>query len=211
MTDLHPHDDQIDRYLNGSLTPDEMTAFEIRLLEDATLFERLQLVEAMKHGLCKQREALEPAAPGAAQLLPFRQWLRQPLSMAASLLLAALLGPVLWAMLDTPVRPESVIGIGSVAILEQSRGVNTTSLSGPGPYLLQLDAGFGNSADSFNVTLRASGGTSPLLITEGLRADGDGWVRLLLNQQMQGAYDVELGWTDAAGTKQQRQFALVVE
>ena len=211
MTDLHPHDDLIDRYLNGSLTTDEANAFEIRLLEDAALFERLQLVEAMKHGLCNRREVLKRAATGSVQVLPFRQWLRQPLSMAASLMVAALLMPVLWALLDNPAGSPAAVGIGSVAILEQSRGVSAASLSGPGPYLLQLDAGLGNSADNFDVTLRASSEASPLLSSDGLHADVDGWVRLLVTQPMQGNYQVELGWTDADGTRQLRQFALVVE
>ena len=77
-------DSHIDRYLNGQMDAAEATAFEIRMLDEPVLLERVQLIEAMKQGLQEQQAGLLIVPVQAAKILPFTGWLRQPLSMAAS-------------------------------------------------------------------------------------------------------------------------------
>lgn len=201
------HDDnQIDRYLNRQLNADESAAFEIRMMDDPELLERVQLVEAMKQGLQKSESSLLAPAPVTAKVLPFAQWLRQPLSMAASVLLATLLMRNI--LVPTPVSVEST-GISTVLLLENSRGTATAEFRGAPPYLLQLDAGLGNTADNFTVAVRDAANAEVLQLG-GLRADADGWVRLIASEPLAGDYRVELTWLDAQGNTQSRSFAVNV-
>ena len=198
-------DSQIDRYLNRLMDAAESAVFEIRMLDEPVLLERVQLVEAMKLGLQQEQVSLRTTPVQTAKILPFKLWLRQPLSLAASVLMAVLLLQTLMPSLNAP-GPTS---IGTVLLLENSRGVLPAEFSGPPPYLFQIDVGLGNQADSFKVTLHDSN-NAEVLYQEGLQADTDGWVRLVLNEALAGSYQVELAWTDTQGTAQSRNFPLEI-
>lgn len=205
-------DDQIDRYLNGQLDAAAAVAFEIRLLEEPELLARVQLVEAMKAGLKQQAASLVAPTASAtkAKIIPFTAWLRQPLSRAASVLVAALvLHEFLHQLVPARGSAAGSMAVGTVVLLESSRGNVAATFTGPAPYLLQLDVGFGNTADNFTVTVRDS---SNVAVTQlnGLDADADGWVRLLVSEPLAGDYEVELAWTDAQGAAQSRRFPINV-
>ncbi|MES2606003.1 MAG: hypothetical protein V4603_13780 [Pseudomonadota bacterium] len=200
-------DDQIDRYLNRQLDAAAADAFEIRMMEEPDLLERVQLVEAMKQGLQKSQSTLLTPAPVTAKVMRFPQWIRQPLSMAASVLLATLLMRNI--LVPTPATVEST-GINTVLLLENSRGTATAEFSGAPPYLLQLDAGLGNTANSFAVTLRDTTNNAVVTQLGDLQADADGWVRLIVSEALTGDYVAELSWADAEGAAQTRSFTLNV-
>jgi hypothetical protein len=204
-------DSLVDRYLNRQMDAGETTAFEIRMLEEPELLERVQLIEAMKQGLQEMRlqdqDNFGIIPVQTAKILPFKGWLRQPLSMAASVLLAVM---VLQQFMpgsgnSTPANTP----IGTVLLLENSRGIVPAEFRGPPPYLFQIDAGLGNQADSFKVTLHDESNTEVLLM-DGLQADTDGWVRLVVDQALAGAYQMELTWVDPQGAVQARSFPLQV-
>jgi len=205
---INEYDDSlIDSYLNRQMDAAEMAAFEIRMLEEPALLERVQLIEAMKQGLQEQQESLRTAPAQTAKILPFTGWLRQPLSMAASVLLAVM---VLQQFMPGSGGTSSTnTPIGTVLLLENSRGAVPAEFRGPPPYLFQIDAGFGNQADSFKVTLQDDSNNEVLLI-DGLHADADGWIRLVVDQALAGSYQMELAWMDGEGTAQSRNFQLQV-
>lgn len=151
-----------------------------------------------------------PAADGGALqtapqdvVLPFGAWVRQPQSLAASLLVLALLWPALRPLLVTD--PEPALGIATILLLQTNRDDTAMNFSGAAPYLLQFEAGPGNDAGSFTVTLQAEGGNR-LLLGQGLHVGADGWVRVVIPTALNGNYEAELLWNDAAGTTQRRQF-----
>jgi hypothetical protein len=199
------NDSQVDRYLNQQMDAAEIAAFEIRMLDEPALLEQVQLIEALKQGLQEQEVSLRTVPVQTAKILSFTGWLRQPLSMAASVLLAVLVLQQFVQGSDT----SNSTGIGTVLLLENSRGAMPAEFRGAPPYLFQIDVGFGNQADNFNVTLRDDNNTQVLLM-DGLHADPDGWVRLVVDQPLAGNYQMELGWMDAQGADQGRSFPLQV-
>src|SRR5687767_6845418 len=94
----HKHEVQIDRYLNNQLNAADAASFEVLMMEDPVVFERVQLLDALKQGLITDQEALlrdhvtteQRSQRKTAVILPFTAWLRQPMSLAAALLIAVL-------------------------------------------------------------------------------------------------------------------------
>lgn len=205
VTTDEERDTLIERYLGNKLGVAERAAFEIRMLEDSALLEQVQLTDAFQSALVQEKASLTSVAATGNNVLPFRAWLRQPLSLAASVLVAAFglqmvfsgAGPV-----------PAGMAVGSVLLLEGTRGAAQLAFSGPAPYLFQIDAGFGNEAASFAVTLRDA--NAVVFAQSGLRADTDGWVRLLYTSPLSGEHVVELAWTDAQGQAQTRSFPVQV-
>jgi hypothetical protein len=199
-------DSLVDRYLNRQMDAAEAGTFEIRMLDDPELLERVQLIEALKQGLQEQQESLRAAPVQTAKILPFTGWLRQPLSMAASVLLAIM---VLQQFMPGSDRSATNTSIGTVLLLENSRGIVPAEFRGPPPYLFQIDVGLGNQADTFEVTLHDDS-NAEVLHMAGLQADTDGWIRLVVDQALAGNYQVELEWMDAQGATQGSSFPLRV-
>lgn len=200
-------DDAIDRYLNGKMAESERTAFEIRVMEDPALFERVQLLAAFARGLGRESAALNQSQ--SAQVIRFPLWLRESLLMAASVLVTVAAmhlyqgGP---ATGDTSATTAGIMPVGTMVILEQTRDDAPGSFTGTGPYLLQLDAGLDTTAKAFTVTLRSTGNNAVVLQQRNLPSDGKGWVRLLTNQELAGDYTAELAWTDADGTARSNSY-----
>src|SRR5690606_22725952 len=181
---------EIDRYLNGQLSGQDAAAFEIRMMEDPALLERVQLLESLKQGLSDEQQAL--LKDNSSKVLPFRAWLRQPLSLAASLLVAVLGLQSLYPDQD---QAPVVLDVGSVLLVEGTRGASPLNFVGSAPYLFQVDAGPAAAGTRFDLNLRDSTGTL-LFAREGLPADDDGWVRLLFAGSLNGSYTLELASTD---------------
>lgn len=198
-------DEMIERYLNGKLDAPAKAAFEIAMMEDQALFERVQLLDGLKRGLATEKAAL--TANVGAVVLPFRAWLRQPLSAAASILVAVLGLQLVNNMVlrDDP----SALPVGAFVLLEGTRGTAPTTVGGVAPYLLQIDAGLGSQTSAFTVTLRSTANNALIVEQPGLHADRDGWVRLLVTDELRGEYSLTLLWLDAAGQTQLREYTLV--
>jgi hypothetical protein len=183
----------IDRYLNNKLNDVERAAFEIMMIEDSQLFTRVQLLDAMKRSLADESAALT----GKRELLalPFRSWLQQPLSLAASVLVVGLGLQITYDAFTTSDVAQSGAGIDTVFLLEATRGGEQPSLSGAPPYLFQVDAGFGAAGAGVTVSLRNADGMELLNVAE-LQVDANGWARFLYDQPLSGAYTVELTQLD---------------
>lgn len=205
--EVHPDNNLIERCLKGRLTTHEHTEFKIRLLEQSAQSERVQLVVAMNQGLQQQDESQKATATPTASALPFRGWIRQPQSMAASLLLLVMAWPVLKPLLVSDPAPP--LAIASVLLLKENQGEAEAAFNGAPPYLLQFAAGPGNDAVGFTATLQAEGGNR-LLLGQRLAADADGWVRIVIPTSLNGRYQAELVWNDTAGITQRRQFTFGV-
>jgi hypothetical protein len=185
----------IDRYLNNKLDDSERAAFEVMLLEDEQLFARVQLLDAFKNSLVEERAALQVARASIA--LPFRAWLQQPLSLAAAVLVAGLGLRVAYEEFSARGDAQVAAGIGAVFIVEATRGASQPVLSGEPPYLFQIDAGPNAANSTVAVVLRDAAGEE-LLHVENLPVDSSGWARVVFEQELAGAYTLEL---TAAGAK----------
>ena len=197
------HDAEIERYLQGRMTHAERAAFEVRFMEDAELFERVQLLDAFREGIQQEQAALT----AASAVLPFRAWLRQPLSLAASVLVTALGVAAFYGQMEQHV--PGVLPVQTLVMLETLRGGAAANITGAGPYLLQIDAGPNADAMNYTVTLRSDDG-AVVLNADGLNADANGWVRVMYTQALSGSYVATLSWQDEAGQRREQQYPLVV-
>jgi hypothetical protein len=182
-------DGLIDRYLNNALNDVERAAFELMMLEDEQLFARVQLLDSFKNSLIDERAALSVKRELLA--LPFRAWLQQPLSLAASVLVLGLGLQMVYATIATRSTLPAAVGIDSVFVLEATRGVQRPILSGAAPYLFQIDAGPDAANTPVAVTLRAADGAE-LLRVDDLQVDTNGWARVVFDQALAGDYTLEL-------------------
>lgn len=226
------HDNQdllIDRYLGGKLSPAEHAAFEIRLLDEPFLLEQVQIAEAMKAAMSREKSALlRPSRNSSGlrmnPLALFGTWLQQPLSMVATVLVAVLGWQVAHTRLaeapafESALNSEpaavahtaSALAISSVVQLESSRSVATQHVSGAAPYLFKLDAGLGNEAGSYAFSLKDAD-QHAVFSQSGLKADAEGWVQLVIADKLHGEYVATLSWTDASGAAQQHAFTVTIE
>ncbi|MES2624671.1 MAG: hypothetical protein V4628_05305 [Pseudomonadota bacterium] len=208
----HKYEDQVDAYLNNTMDAADKAAFEVLMLEDSALFERVQLVDALKQGLISDKEALVQASEATRQssprttalILPFAAWVRQPMSLAASVLVAVLGVQTFYQGFLNQTGRSGALPIGSLVLVEGTRSDTSSTFTGSGPYLFQIDAGLGTKAEAFAVTLRNRVTNSPVVQEQGLQADNNGWVRVVINAELAGEYAVELTWSDDQGVTQTR-------
>lgn len=188
--DIDQRDGLIDRYLNNQLKEADLTAFELLMIEDEQLFARVQLLDAFKSSLHDEQAAL--TVRHKAMPLPFRAWLRQPMSLAASVLVLGLGLQMTYQSFATRGAEQSGGGIGAVFLLEATRGSATqASFSGTAPYLFQIDAGPNAANLPVAVTVRDAGGAE-LLNVDNLQVDPNGWARVVFTENLAGAYTLEL-------------------
>ena len=221
ITEPEMQDLLIERYLAGQLQGEELAAFEIRMMDDIALFEAVQVAAALRNAVKQEAASLstmpESEQPISATVIPFRTWLRQPLSMAASLLVAVLGVHLVQSELkqaptaETNSTPSTVnpaaIGIGSVFLLETTRGDEAIAFSGPPPYLFQIDIGPGTEGEGFTLQLRDAAGKE-VLNQPGLMADGEGWLRLLINEKLDGAFTLSAIRTSNGAVQVEMKFAV---
>ena len=215
---LSENDLQIDRYLNNQMNAEEQTAFEIRLLGEPVLLEQLQLAEAFKQGLKEElngelngEQQTLKSDPGRGKVVSIAAWFRQPLSMAASVLIAVM-GLQIGLGLFPAGAPEGIrtLPIRSQVVLEGSRGSSSETLIGAGPYLFQIDAGPGTLADAFTLTFQDTVTGEILIQQHQLQPDQDGWIRLVVNEALPDTVQVALGWQDAEGNARASLYQLKV-
>src|SRR5690606_21891633 len=113
------YDLPIHRYLAGRMDAAEKALFEVRMLEEPELPERVQLLEALTVELTAEQSALL-TGEGAAEfrVLPFRQQVRQPFALAASVLVAVL---GVQALISSPQGAPNAVPVGELLLLETRR------------------------------------------------------------------------------------------
>jgi hypothetical protein len=188
----------IDRYLRNQLTGPELEDFEIRMLEQPDLFRAVQQTEQMK-------EALRTAklAPGKAQSselirLPARLWIRQPLSMAATVLLcASILLSSSYLLRGGPEKiPGDALAINSVITLVPTRSAQSVLTYAAGLHLLQVDVGISLNGDTYRLTLASDSGSEQYELQ--VTADNNGFVRMLTPRSLTGPYTLTVQRSDSA-------------
>lgn len=195
---MEQEDGLIDRYLNNGLNDVERAAFEIMMLEDEQLFACVQMLDAFKSALVEESSA--PGAQREFRVMSFRSWVQQPLSLVASVLVAGLGLQVGYDALTLNDATQAGGGIGSLFVIEATRGAGEVALSGTAPYLFQIDAGPDAANTAVAVTLRDAGGIE-LLSVEDLQVDTNGWARVVVEQTLTGAYTLELVSADAPAVR----------
>jgi hypothetical protein len=163
------------------------------------------LLDALKQSLIEERAAL--GAKPELLASPFRAWLRQPLSLAASVLVVGLGLQLGYATLTARDAAPRSGAIGSLLLVEATRGAETPALSGEPPYLFQIDAGPNAANTEFTLSLRDAGG-SELMHVDELRADANGWARVVFDQPLAGAYTLTLAPSSDAAAG--RSFNIIV-
>jgi anti-sigma factor RsiW len=195
----HAHD-TVDQYLLNQLTEDERSAFEIRLLDDPELLDEVQRREAMINELKAAESELAQPVAGSVDSnnvirLSFGQWLQQPMSIAASIVVAVGAIVILQAQDYDPSRDmtgSDLAVLGSSITLETLRGAdNRITASGTAPVLLSIDTG--PTADGgFTVSLIDDTSGEAVLTQTGVELDAQGWLRVLLNRDFAGDYTVRV-------------------
>lgn len=189
-------DEQIDRYLRHQLSAAELAEFEIRMLEDPGFFNAVKQAELMYSSFKGQ----EPrAGPGSdISYLPFRLWIKQPMSLAASLMLG--IGILLLVSLY-PLQPGANgladgFGVSSVINIGQTRGTTSEIVLPEGNHLLQVDVGVSLVETLYWISLRHDGGDQQYLFQ--VSPDGNGVIRVITPSNLQGRYELAVQRLDSS-------------
>jgi hypothetical protein len=199
ITDMLDHgklpDDLVDKYVRHQLTADEIAEFEIRMLDDPQLFAAVQRAELMQQSFKAQAQAqaaAEPSHDHNFRYLPFRQWIRQPMSLAASVMLG--IGVLLLANLSTQQSGTDGLqrgyGVNSVVSIGQTRSATGETVLPSGTHLLQVDVGISLSDASYMLSLSNDENTQSHQFQ--VTADGNGMVRMLTPANLQGRYQLQV-------------------
>lgn len=134
--------DWVDAYVRGSLPPTELDRFEDFLLQHPQLLADVEAAQALRSAELADvlPDQSDTARPGVAKPVPggLGHWLRQPLSMAACLLLVVSLGLNLRPSAESPTG----MGIADEIQLGALRGESTMQFTHvPGPRLITVDLG----------------------------------------------------------------------
>ena len=188
------NDALVDRYLRNKLSEEEQTEFEVRMLEDPQLFVMVKAASLMQESLREQMNnqpsASEPKFP------PFTEWIRQPLSLAASTVLCLgivfQIGASLQDGPDTGLPlSDSGYAINSVANLGSNRSTTSEVVLQAGRgHLLQIDVGISLVETLYDLSL--SSRTNQDEYHFSATADGNGIVRLLTPEALSGSYTLNV-------------------
>lgn len=183
-------DDVIDQYLQMRLGENELQEFEIRLLEDPQFFQKVQEMDLLHRAFKEQKPLVEEKqnVRHSPRVLPFALWIKQPISLAASLLIAVGLvfsGNNYLQQIDEW-NAGAGYAVNSVINIGQLRSAANDVVLTSGVHLLQVDVGVEVEQSAYLLELRnESVGTR-----QEFRAmpDGNGVVRLLTPMGLSGPY-----------------------
>lgn len=174
----------VDRFVRGTLKDEELTEFEIYMLDHPSILNEVDIAEVMQSALHEAKDDLLVQRSASAQLAirePF--WFGRRYAMAATVLLAvsAVLGGSLYLQ-NTSMRRymETPSVITEEFWLEPTRGdqLRVVQPSSTGPLLLRVDVGSA-IAGTYSIELSAQGSEFSWSQSE-LTSDADQSVRLLL-------------------------------
>ena len=187
-------DNVIDLYLQGRLDEKVLEEFEVRMLEDPLLFNRVQQMKGM-HAAFKQQESLFAQTLKGhqfAQVLPFALWVKQPMSLAASLLIAiglAFTGSNYLQQVDE-LNSRAGYAVNSVINLGHTRSSTSEIVLTSAVHLLQIDVGVGIEQTAFLLSLLPERDGANLEFR--VMPDSNGIVRLLTPSGLSGPYQLRV-------------------
>lgn len=185
-------EDVIDLYLQGRLDTKELENFELRMLEDPQFFKKVRQVELMHAAFKDQKQLFDETlkAHRSVKVLPFTMWIKQPMSLAASLLVViglAFTGINYIQQVDE-LNTRAGYAVNSVVNVGQMRNASNDIVLTSGVHLLQVDVGIDIDQTAYLLSLRQDGeGTSQAFRT---MPDGNGIVRLLTPSGLSGTYQL---------------------
>lgn len=200
MKSIEDGHDIIDQYLSNQLSEDRRTEFEIQILENAELLKEVQLREAMKRGLKSAEKQIQQASNSGearenniTRLSP-AQWVQQPMSMAACLVMAVGVLALLRGQ-ESPLPTNSISDLssfGSSVVLETLRGSENRIVAlGLAPILISIDVGPVEEGN-FSVELIDDNDNNIAFSVANVRIDQQGWLRLVINRELVGNYTVRV-------------------
>ncbi len=199
--------DVIERYLRDQLTEEQRTEFEIQMLDDPELVREIQCTEILiselkgtKGQLPRTTSEHENNTNSNIGHLSFGQWIKQPISIAASIAIGFSL--FIAYSVSPSLNPRSLeveqLTIRSYQLIERMRSSNLVqALNGDFPMLLQIDASEAIGSDSVTVTIRASD-NAVIFQQRNLSIDNEGWIRILLQNPIVGQKELNLSWQNTS-------------
>ncbi len=184
-------EDCIDQYLRGRLSADELAKFEIKMLEDPHFFAQVQQAEIMHDALKSEKAQLEsrPEKATNGKVLPFGAWIKQPMSLAASVLIAFgfLLSGSNYLTQMSEFEVQEGVALNSVINLGQLRSSNDELVLSASAHLLQIDVGIRMDGSAYSAKLTDESGVQR---EYRVVPDGNGIVRLLTPVGLNGLYQL---------------------
>jgi len=188
----NPDDHQlILRYLRKQMNSEELAEFEVRLMSDAKLIRETQREEALIAALEECQDALSRVETNPGKL-SFRDWLLQPMTAAAAVLVLIVTVPMIGlqqsAMRDQPI--EGLLIASSQYVEGLRNSTQSLSISAEFPLLLHVDAGPDAVGKVFAVRMLGTDGEDMIYEAEGLTSSSEGYLSLLLREQITGDYEI---------------------
>lgn len=206
MSDKIPvnSEEMIDQYLKNELHGEELSNFEIILLEDESLFHEVQIRQQLIESLQDSRINAPPITSlsesrkeniigGVRRNASFFVWIKQPLSIAASLLVTI---SVTFSLQDLFQSSQSVTPINDFSSIESRlifdslRGDSErVNFSGNPPILITIDLGPVFSG-VYNVSIVDSQKDQEIAKLERIELSEPGRINFLLNTKLVGDYEI---------------------
>ncbi len=180
--------DQIDRYLRHQLSAAELDDFEIRMMEDPVFFDAVQQAELMHSSIKEQGLHVRPGTN--ISYLPFRLWIKQPFSLAASMMLG--IGTLLFANFYL-IQPgtdgfDNGYGVTSVVNIGQMRSTTSEIVLPGGIHLLQVDVGISLVDTPYLLSLNREDVGQQYIFQ--VVPDSNGVIRVITPANTQGRYEL---------------------
>lgn len=193
--------DNIDRYLRDQLSAEELAEFEVSMLEDPALFEAVERAELMREAFKKHHQTsdkMDVVSDKQKQVsqVSFMQWIQQPLSMAASVVMMIAVGFSTLQWIHQPgsvTNPGATAGqaVNSVVTLAPTRSGGGETILPAGVHLIQVDVGITLDNPDFDVSVISQElGNEQYQFT--LIPDSNGILRLLTAESWLGRYLLEV-------------------
>lgn len=187
-------DEMIDAYLRDTLPDEERAQVELWMLEDPEFHEQVRQAELMLTSFSQLENSASASIHPIKSETPhetrtsFKQWIAQPMSMAATVLLAVAATLLIRgeSQLTDGVSLSNGLALNSVTTLQSTRSAdNEIQLNGD-TQLLQIDVGISLDDAPYQVVLTHEDGNPRFEFQ--LHADANGMVRLLTPAKLEGRY-----------------------
>lgn len=182
---------QILRYLRKQMNSEELAQFEVRLMNDTNLLRETQREEALIAALNECQDALV-CGETRPRALGFREWLFQPMTAAAALLVMIVSIPMV--SLQQSILREQPIESFAIASSQYVEGLRSSTQSLPitadFPLLLNIDAGPDAAGIDFAVQMLSWESEQVIFEEQNLTSNSEGYLSLLLREPISGDYQI---------------------
>lgn len=182
---------QILRYLRKQMGNEELAEFEVRLMSDTKLLRETQREEALIAALNECHDVLT-CGDTRPRALGFREWLFQPMTAAAALLVLVVSIPMINLQL-TAMRQQSIesFPIASSQYVEGLRNsVQALPITADFPLLLNIDAGPDATGRVFAIQMLSSENEQVIFEEQNLTSGTEGYLSLLIREPISGDYQI---------------------